>query len=101
MFRNFIRKGVFLATATTTSYYFIQQDNPAQRRLLAKLFKSRIATADDGQPAELDLINTILKKEFASYTPEQLAKLNHKEAAKFRFELKSRQDHIKRLKSGE
>lgn len=63
--------------------------------------RSRIAAADDGQPAEADLINTILKKEFASYTPEQLARINHKEAAKFRFELKSRQDHLKRLRSGE
>jgi hypothetical protein len=32
--------------------------------------RSRDAAADDGQPAELDMINNILKKEFASYTPE-------------------------------
>jgi glycerol-3-phosphate dehydrogenase len=63
--------------------------------------RNRLATADDGQPAELDLINTILKREFAPYTTEQIAKLNYKDAAKFRFELKSRQEHIKRLKSGE
>ena len=65
------------------------------------MIRSSLANADDGQPAELDMINTILKREFASYTPEQIAKLNYADAAKFRFELKSRQDHIKRLKSGE
>ncbi len=65
------------------------------------VFRNREAAADDGQPAESDMINTILKKEFAPYTQEQIAKLNYTDAAKFRFELKSRQDHIKKLKSGE
>lgn len=43
----------------------------------------------------------MLKREFASYTQEELSRLRYKDTAKFRFELKSRQDHLKKLKSGE
>jgi hypothetical protein len=102
MFRNYLRRGVLVASAAST-YYFVQQDNSPFKYLVKPkmVFRNREAAADDGQPAESDMINTILKKEFAPYTQEQIAKLNYTDAAKFRFELKSRQDHIKKLKSGE
>jgi glycerol-3-phosphate dehydrogenase len=36
MFRNYIRKSVFIASAAT-SYYFIQQDSPMKHRILSKM----------------------------------------------------------------